>query len=136
MTNNTTNNNEQNFETDHWYAIFSGWLIFPALVAFFALIGSAIMVIFVNPAELSGFDLMIYWVDAISLPLLLIIFYTWFTRKRIMPILIIIFFIINVLFNLSYFIAGYGIDMVNLAVSIIWIVYFIRSKRVKVTFIR
>lgn len=136
MTNNTTNNNEQNFEADHWYAIFSGWLIFPALVAFFALIGSAIMVIFVNPAELSGFDLMIYWVDAISLPLLLIIFYTWFTRKRIMPILIIIFFIINVLFNLSYFIAGYGIDMVNLAVSIIWIVYFIRSKRVKATFIK
>src|SRR5699024_8872387 len=136
MTNNTTNNNEQNFETDHWYAIFSGWLIFPALVAFFALIGSAIMGIFVNPAELSGFDLMIYWVDAISLPLSLIIFYTWFTRKRIMPILIILFCIIDVLCGLSYCIAVQVVDIVNLAVRIIWIVYFIRSKRVAATFIK
>lgn len=130
----TTEINE--FETHHWYAIFSGWLIIPAIVTLFALTGAIIMVIFVNPAELEGFDLIIYWVDACTLPLLLAIFYTWFTRKRFFPILIIIFFAINALFGITFFIAGHGIDFVSLAMSIVWIVYFIRSKRVKATFIQ
>jgi|SRR5699024_3211360 len=132
----TLENKEKQFETEHWYAIFSGFLIIPAIVALLTLLGATIMVIFVDPSELSGFDLVFYWVDAVYIPLLLFIFYTWFTRKRYFPVLMIVFFSIRVLLNLTYFISGYGIDPVNLVVSIIWIIYFIRSERVKQTFVK
>lgn len=132
----TLENKEKQFETEHWYAIFSGFLIIPAIVALLTLLGATIMVIFVDPSELSGFDLVFYWVDAVYIPLLLFIFYTWFTRKRYFLVLMIVFFSIRVLLNLTYFISGYGIDPVNLVVSIIWIIYFIRSERVKQTFVK
>lgn len=130
----TTDKKEQVFETDHWYAIFSGWLIIPAIVSLFAFLGALIMVLFVNPTKLTGFDLFIYMMDLIFLPLLFITFITWFKRKKIFPKLIIIFFTLTALFNVTYFAFGHGIDFINLTMSIVWIIYFIRSKRVTQTF--
>ncbi|MEI3605063.1 DUF2569 domain-containing protein [Pseudogracilibacillus sp. SE30717A] len=130
-----TDTNTKKFETDHWYAIFSGLLIIPAIVTLFGLLGALIMVIYVNPTQLSGFDLVIYFADVIYLPLLIILYFTWFKRKKIMPKLIIVYFALTIVMNLLYSIFGFGIDVLNLAMSTIWIVYFIRSKRVKETFI-
>jgi len=65
----------------------------------------------------------------------LIIFFTWFKRKKILPILMIFYFIINAAWNLSFLANGYDLDIFNLAMSIIWVIYFIRSRRVKATFI-
>lgn len=131
-----TEKHVQQFETDHWYAIFAGWLIIPAINTLFALTGAIIMVTFVNPAELKGFDLVIYCFDAISIPLLIVTIFTWIKRKRIFPKLIIVFFALMAIFNIAYIANGYGVNVISLTMSVVWIVYFIRSKRVAETFIK
>src|SRR5690625_48865 len=130
------NTPEQQFDTDPWYAIFAGFLIIPAISTLIGFIGAIIMVIFINPFEISGFDLAFYCTDAVSIPLLLIVYYTWFRRKRIFPIFLILYFGLHTLLGLAYFIAGHGLDIFNLVMNIVWIIYFIRSQRVKVTFIK
>jgi|SRR5690625_1697648 len=128
-------NQDHHFNTEPWYAIFAGLLIFPAIFSLLTFIGALIMVMFVNPAEISGFERVIYWMDAVSIPLLLIIYYLWFKRKRIFPFIIILFFTMHTLVGIAYFIFGHGIDPFNIFMNIFWIIYFIRSKRVKATFI-
>src|SRR5690625_6386626 len=64
-------NNDSNFDTSQWYAIFAGWLFVPIIIAFMRLLGAIIMVIFVNPSQITGLELTIYYGDLISLPILI-----------------------------------------------------------------
>lgn len=123
------------FDTSSPWAPLQGFLIIPFLAIILTFIGSIIMVTFQNPSELSGFDLFIYWTDAFYIPLLLIIFFTWYKRKKILPFLMMFYFIISAAWNFSFLINGFDLDVFNLAMSIIWFIYFIRSKRVKQTFV-
>ncbi len=127
---------KQDFDTSHWYAIFSVWLIVPAIVTLFGLLGAIIMVLFVKPTQLNGFDLVIYLADVVYLPLLIFTYITWVKRKKIMPKLIVVYFALTIVMNFLYAIFGFGLDPVSLVMSTIWIVYFIRSERVKVTFVK
>ena len=130
-----TQEREITFDTSQWYAIFAGWLIFPAVFTLFAFLGAIIMFLFVDPSELSGFDLVIYYADVVTIPYLIIVYIVWFKRKRIFPHLMVIYFLFAIAVNVSYFIYGYQLDVINLAMAIVWIFYFTRSKRVKATFV-
>lgn len=130
----TKHSDEMTFDTSKWYAIFSGWLILPAIFTLLIFIGAIIMVTFRSPSQLSGFDLVIYYADLITIPYLIITYIFWFLRKKAFPYIMIGFFILLAGMNIAYFISGYQLDPVNLLMSIVWIIYFIRSKRVKATF--
>lgn len=134
MGENSTTMNQPVFDTDHKFAFISGWLAVPAIASFLTFVGSIIMVTFQKPSELAGFDLFIYWTDFAFIPFLLLTYYMWIRRKKILPFLMILYFIFNAAWNISYLAAGYGIDLLNLGMSFIWIIYFIRSRRVKLTF--
>jgi len=123
------------FDTSSPLAPIQGFLIIPFIAIILTFLGSVVMALFQNPAKLDGFDLFIYWTDVFYIPLVLVIFYTWFKRKKALPFLMIIYFIINAAWNLSFLANGYDLDIFNLAMSIIWVLYFIRSRRVKATFI-
>jgi len=124
------------FETDHSYAIVAGWLIIPALNTLFTFLGAAIMVFVINPTTLSGINLAIYSVDAFSFFFLLIAYYFWFRRKKILPYLMMIYFSVMAIWFITFYVLGYGINFLNIALSIVWVVYFYRSERVKQTFIK
>lgn len=134
--NETAQKQELTFDTSKWYAIFSGFLIFPAIFLLLTLLGAIIMFFFSNPSELSGFDLFIYYTDVVTIPYIIIIYILWFMRKQILPIFIIIYFLFTAAVNVIYFVNGYQLDPVNLAMSIVWIVYFFKSNRVKATFVK
>src|SRR5699024_6489097 len=119
---------EENFNTEHKYAIVSGWLILPAIFTLFTFLGSLIMLFFVNPMALSGFDVYIYLMDIILLPLLIVIYYVWWKQKHVLPKLMIVFFAIYALWEIFYYIGGVSINFFNIAVSIVWVIYFIKSK--------
>lgn len=123
------------FETDHRYAIVSGWLILPVIYSASVLFSALIMLIFVNPSVLSGFDSVIYWTDVIFLPILLVTYYFWWKRKKTLPYLMMMFFLLIALREIVYMLGDAAIDYFTIAVSILWIVYFYRSQRVKQTFI-
>ena len=126
--------NKKTFDTEHPYAIFSGWLVLPAIYTLFTLLGAFIMLIFVNPFILEGFDFYIYLLDVIFIPILLIIYYFWFKRKSALPRLMIFFFFLNAVKEIIYYAGNVGISIFDIGMSLVWIIYFIRSKRVKETF--
>jgi len=128
--------NKPKFDTSLWYAPFNGWLIVPALMTLLLFIGAIIMVIFVRPSELNGFDLAIYWMDVFNLVYLFITYLCWIARKKILPILMIIFFAILSIWIIVMYKHNDAANYFNLVASIIWILYFIRSERVKQTFVR
>lgn len=124
------------FKTDHPFAFIFGWLAVPAIASLLTFLGSILMVTFQSPSDLAGFDLFIYWTDFAFIPFLLLTYYMWIKRKRILPLLMILYFVFNAAWNVSHLAAGYTIDVLNLFMSFIWIAYFIKSRRVKVTFTR
>lgn len=128
--------NEQEFETNHKYAIFAGWLIFPAIFTLLTFLQGAIMISFVNPLKISGYDLIIYGMDAFFFLYLIVVYFSWLKRKRIFPKLIMAFFFFYALSIIPYYLAGSGIDYISIIISIVWMIYFQRSKRVAQTFIR
>lgn len=132
---NSSSNNEFHVDNNNPYAFIAGFLIIPFVAAVLTFIGSIIMVTFQNPSELAGFDLFIYITDALYIPLLLFIFYSWIKRKKLLPYLMIVYFVISSVWNLTFLANGYSLDFFNLGMSIIWIIYFIKSRRVKATFI-
>src|SRR5699024_12786445 len=83
-----------------------------------------IMIIFVNPAQLSGFDIIIYLLDIIFLPILLITAYFWWNRKRIFPYLMIVFFLMIGINEVVYLIGDASPYYFNIVASIDWIIYF------------
>lgn len=125
--------NKQN-NINHPFGMFMGWLIVPAISTLLTFAGSIIMAIFVNPSQLEGFDLFIYFTDVSFIPVLLIIYYTWFKRKKILPYLMILYFLLHIIWNVTYYIYGYRGDIFMIGMSIIWGIYFLKSKRVKATF--
>lgn len=131
---NTKQYNEMTFDTSKWYSIFSGFLILPAIFTVLTFLGAIIMVMYRSPSQLSGFDLVIYYFDAFTIPYLIITYILWFKRKKIFPYFMIVYFGLTALLQLSYFIAGHPLDTLNLVMSIVWVIYFIRSQRVKATF--
>src|SRR5699024_10703012 len=88
-----TSKQQQTFDTESPYAAVSGWLALAAAYSLFILLSALIMIIFVNPAQLSGFDIIIHLLDIIFLPILLITGFFLCNRKRIFHYLLIVFFI-------------------------------------------
>jgi len=127
-------NTELDLKTNHWYGPFVGWLIIPIIVAFLDLLGAIIMVIFLNPSEINGTDLLIYYADVVVLPILIVTFIMMFLRKRFFTYLIIVYFAISAIFTIIFYRYGMKLDVFQLVMSIVWIIYFIRSERVKATF--
>jgi len=127
--------NEPEFDTSQWYAPFYGWLIFPALFSFFIFLGALIMVIFVRPSDLEGFELAIYSMDVFNLIFLSIAYFFWFRRKKLFPYLMVIFFGIMSIWFIIMYIYNMPFNYLNLIMSVVWIFYFLRSKRVKQTFV-
>ncbi|HLR61674.1 MAG TPA: DUF2569 domain-containing protein, partial [Lentibacillus sp.] len=88
-----------------------------------------------NPADLAGYDLFIYITDFVLAFFYLFIIYTWIKRKRILPKLMIVSYTIDILLYLPVIISGAGIDWIYILFNAVLIGYFIRSKRVKATFV-
>src|SRR5699024_315651 len=128
--------NKPKFDTSLWYAPFNGWLIVPALMTLLLFIGAIIMVVFVRPSDLNGFDRAIFWMDVINLVYLFITYLFLIARKKVLPILMIIFFIVMSIWIIVMYTYNEAANYFNLVASIIWILYFIRSERVKQTFVR
>src|SRR5699024_4380826 len=127
--------NKPKFDTSLWYAPFNGWLIVPALMTLLLFIGAIIMVVFVHPSELNGFDLAIYWMDVFNLVYLFITYLFWIVRKKILPVLMIVFFVVMSIWIIVMYTQNEAANLFNLVASIIWILYFVRSERVKQTFV-
>lgn len=124
------------FDTSPWYAPFYGWLIVPTIMTLLTFIGAIIMVVFVRPADLAGFDLAIYAMDVFNLIYLFITYLFWISRKRILPTLMIVFFVIMSIWHIVMYSFDVPISYIDFIISIIWIFYFARSERVKQIFIR
>src|SRR5690625_2040085 len=103
-------NNELNVDTSQWYAIFSGWLIVPNIVAIIDFLGAIIMVTFVQPSQFSGTEILIYYGDVIRLPLLFLIFFMLFKRKRLFPTLMIIYFALNIVLIITFYLNDLPLD--------------------------
>src|SRR5699024_8197980 len=131
-----TSTQQQTFDTESPYAAVSGWLALAAAHSLFILLSALIMIIFVNPAQLSGFDIIIYLLDIIFLPILLITAYFWWNRKRIFPYLMIVFFLMIGIKAVVYVIGDASPNYFDIAASIACIIYFFRSERFKRTFIK
>lgn len=125
---------EPNFNTDSTYAIVSGWLILPAIHVFVSAFGSVLILFMANPAELDQVGLTTYIFSAVMLLFTAFVIYSWIKRKRFVPILMIIFYLVQAAESLLVYVSGYTEEMFYLLVSVVLIVYFVRSKRVKATF--
>lgn len=136
MTTNDKQTDRQAFDTSHPFAFLSGFLILPALSGLVFFILSVFIVMATNPTQLEGYHLMTYFAHALFIPYLIISFYYWVKRKRFVPILMSIFFLIQALWSVGYMIYGVENEFMNVAVNTVWFIYFIRSKRVKATFVK
>src|SRR5699024_12359458 len=128
-----TSKQQQTFDTESPYAAVSGWLALAAAYSLFILLSAFIMIIFVNPAQLSGFDIVIHLLDIIFLPILLITGYFWWNRKRIFPYLMIVFLLMIGIKEVVYLVGDASPNYFNIAASIDWIISLFRSERVKHT---
>lgn len=128
--------NEDEFNVEHKFGMFAGWLIIPAISTLLTLTGSLIMAIFVNPSQLKGFELFIYFTDVLFIPMIFIIYFMWFKRKTMLPFLMVMYFLLHIIWNVTYYINGHHIDLFMIAMSLFWSFYFIKSKRVRATFTR
>src|SRR5699024_4282096 len=129
-----TSKQQQTFDRESAYAAVSGWLGLAAAYSLFLLLSALIMIIFVNPALFSGFVIVRSLLDLIFLPLLLLTVYFCWNRKLIFPYLMIVFFLMIGIKEVVYLIGDASPNYFNIAASIVWIIYFFRSERVKQTF--
>src|SRR5699024_3336476 len=113
--------NKPKFDTSLWYAPFNGCLIVPSLMSLLFFIWSIIMVVFVRTYELNGFDGAIYWMDVFNLVYLFITYLFWIARKKVLPILMIIFFIVMSIWIIVMYTYNEAANYFNLVASIIWI---------------
>lgn len=131
-----TEQKNQAFNTDFKYAIVSGWLIIPAIHALFTMLGSILIVFLGQPQNLEGAGLVTYIFSLVMILYLAFTAYAWIKRKRVLPLLMIVFYSLQTLESFTFVIAGFAEEYFYLLVNVIFIVYFIRSKRVKATFIQ
>lgn len=128
--------NEAAFQTDSRYAIVAGWLIIPAIMIFLNITLLILFIANVNPVYLETYGLILYIAIILMIFFYLYIAYVWVKRKQILPKLMIAAYIINILADLPAIFMEGEAPGASLLFSLIWIAYFIRSKRVKATFIK
>ena len=129
-----TTNNQPEFNTDSPYAIVAGWLILPAIMVILNIAAAVYIVVVVNPAYLGAYNLVIYITNIILIFFYLFIIYSWIKRKRVLPKLMITAYTINILSHLPVLFMEGETGGGSILPSVIWILYFIRSRRVKATF--
>jgi hypothetical protein len=115
-----------------------GWLIIPIIGLFFSIPILIYDLTFVNIASkfwfLEGFSSLLY---LILLIFTLIALFLIFNKKKFVPKLMIYFYIINIVIHLiiAFTIQDFSRIAPPIVGGIIWGSYFIRSKRVKNTFV-
>lgn len=127
-------NNQDQFDTSSKYAIFHGFLIVPFLIAVMQFLGAIIMVLFVNPTDLEGFEKVIYYADLIRIPILMLTFWAMVRRSHWYRWLMVIFFWANAFYLASFHYSDLPTDIFQIVMCIVFVVYFLLSKRVQATF--
>lgn len=125
---------KQDFDTSGRFAMFTGFLILPVIGAMILLLSALVIVTFAKPSQLEGLHLISYYLNVATIPYLIFAFYAWIKRKRFLPLLMIIFFGTYGLLSIAYTIQGVENEFFNIVTNVIWVVYFVISKRVKATF--
>lgn len=131
---NQLQNNKDTFDTSSPYAIFHGFLILPFLIAVMQFLGAIIMIIAANPTSLEGFDRVIYFADVVRIPLLLLTFWAMVKRSHWYRWLMIIFFWGNGFYLAAFYYNDLPTDTFQIVMCVVFVVYFLLSKRVKATF--
>src|SRR5699024_7685185 len=135
-------NRKKTFDTDFTYVIIAGWLIIPAIEIVFSFIGIISSLIVNNPFAYDGSDPWIYIfsyvVSWLYIPLFIYIIVVWFKRKKLLPKLMILYYLISVLLAVTFmfYFRHVGAEWFSILFNLIWIGYFTKSKRVKETFTR
>lgn len=127
-------NNTKTFSTDSGYAIVAGWLVLPAIGIILSFINTLAIILTVNLANYP----FLYIVNVIYLILYLIIIYAWLKRKRILPKLMMGLYGISIIFSILFIIGAGPVnnnEWMSIIASAIWIGYFLKSQRVKQTFV-
>src|SRR5699024_4121874 len=128
------NENKETLDTTGKYAIFRGLLIFPFIYGFIRFIGALILVPITNPSEIGLFPKLLYYADFVNLFILGFAFVFMLLRKKLYPILMVLFYAMNAIFLIIYYFKGFPADIFQIFMSLVFIVYLVSSKRVKQTF--
>lgn len=127
-----TNNTQ--FSNNLKYDIISGWLIIPAIHTVISLLGSLLIILIANPSTLDQSGTITYIGSAVMVIYLGFTMYAWVKKKKYLPILMMLFYAAQAVQNFMFYLEGFPAELFYMLVSVVLIVYFIRSKRVKATF--
>lgn len=127
-------NNQNEFDTSSKYAIFHGFLIIPFLIAVMQFLGAIIMVLVANPKVLEGFDQVIYYADVVRIPILALAFLAMVKRSHWYRWLMIVFFWGNGFYLASFYFNDLPTDVFQIVMCVVFVIYFLLSKRVQATF--
>src|SRR5699024_9039033 len=133
-THSTNNESEKQIQTDFSYAIVAGWLILPAIGLVFSFLESLLFLISADFAAAP----FVYVINILFVLLQAVIIWAWIKRKKVLPALMIIIYALSILGELLFSggCAASGFELFFFVLlDLIWIGYFIRSKRVKATFV-
>lgn len=138
----TEKENQNKFETDFHYAIVAGWLIIPAIGILFGLLSQIYHIFQVyllghglsnNTYTIPGADFLIDLIIALYYAFIIIV---WVKRRKMLPPLMIITLAITTVPSLIFLFEGVKSEWLYVSYGIIWIAYFIRSRRVRETFVK
>lgn len=127
-------NDQTEFDTSSKYAIFHGFLIIPFLIAVLQFLGALVMVLVANPQGLEGFDRVIYYSDVVRIPVLGVTFLMMVKRSHWYRWLMVIFFWGNGFYLASFYYNDLPTDVFQIVMCVVFVIYFLLSKRVKATF--
>lgn len=141
--------------TDFGYSIVAGWLILPAIGVLLSFLLTAITIITSSPTHAISLELYYFSIilSILYVPFYLVIIISWVKRKNFLPKLMIAYYSTTILFPILIFLyiyifeAGLGNVQINLSkmlaetiiltlINLLWLLYFVKSKRVKATFTR